>query len=52
MCTAPLIEGHLSNPLAREEVRHTSLVSGLAHGTISGFGAESYLLALRALATL
>lgn len=52
MCTAPLIEVHLSNPLAREEFRHTSLISGLAHGTISGFGAESYLLALRALATL
>ena len=44
-----LIEVHLSNPLAREEFRHTSLISGLAKGTISGFGANSYLLALRAL---
>ena len=52
MCTAPLIEVHLSNPLAREEFRHTSLISGLARGTISGFGATSYLLALRALASL
>jgi 3-dehydroquinate dehydratase-2 len=52
MCTAPLIEVHLSNPLAREEFRHTSLITGLAHGTISGFGAASYLLALRALAAL
>lgn len=52
MCTAPLIEVHLSNPLRREEFRHTSLVSGLAQGTISGFGAHSYLLAMQALAAL
>lgn len=52
MLTAPLIEVHLSNPLAREEFRHTSLISGIAHGTISGFGAQSYVLALQALATL
>ncbi len=52
MLTAPLIEVHLSNPLAREEFRHTSLISGIAHGTISGFGAQSYILALQALATL
>lgn len=52
MCEAPLIEVHLSNPLAREEFRHTSLISGLARGTISGFGVDSYLLALRALASL
>lgn len=49
---APLIEVHLSNPLAREEFRHTSVISGIATGTIAGFGADSYLLALRALAAL
>jgi 3-dehydroquinate dehydratase-2 len=52
MLSAGLIEVHLSNPIAREEFRHTSLISGLATGTISGFGAQSYLLALQALAKL
>lgn len=52
MLTAPLIEVHLSNPIAREEFRHTSFISGIAKGTISGFGANSYLLALSALAKL
>lgn len=46
---APLIEVHLSNPLSREEFRHTSVISGVADGTIGGFGPDSYLLALRAL---
>ncbi len=46
---APLIEVHLSDPLAREEFRHTSVISGVANGTIGGFGPDSYLLALRAL---
>ncbi len=50
LLTAPLIEVHISNPLAREEFRHTSLISGLAKGTISCFGVNSYLLALSALA--
>jgi 3-dehydroquinate dehydratase-2 len=46
---ARLIEIHLSNPATREEFRHTSVVAGVATGTIAGFGAGSYLLALRAL---
>ena len=52
LLTAPLIEVHLSNPLAREEFRHTSLISGIAHGTISGFGPHSYVLALSAMKAL
>ena len=51
LLTAGLIEVHLSNPLAREEFRHTSFISGLAQGTISGFGAQSYVLALQAIAS-
>ena len=50
--TAPLIEVHLSNPLSREEFRHTSVVSGVANGTIAGFGVNSYRLAIRAMANL
>jgi 3-dehydroquinate dehydratase-2 len=44
-----LVEVHLSNPAAREEFRHTSVVAGVATGTVAGFGLQSYLLALRAL---
>ncbi|MGB5952735.1 MAG: type II 3-dehydroquinate dehydratase [Ornithinimicrobium sp.] len=44
-----LIEVHLSNPAARETFRRHSVVSPVATGTIAGFGARSYLLALRAL---
>ena len=50
MVKAPLIEVHLSNPLAREEFRHTSVISGIATGTIGGFGPDSYRLALIAIA--
>lgn len=48
--TGRLIEVHLSNPATREEFRHTSVVAGVATGTIAGFGAQSYVLALQALA--
>lgn len=47
---APLIEVHISNPAAREVFRHTSVVAGVATGTIAGFGLSSYDLALRAVA--
>ncbi len=52
MLRAPLIEVHLSNPLSREEFRHTSVISGVAKGTIAGFGANSYKLALLAMKEL
>jgi 3-dehydroquinate dehydratase-2 len=50
--TAPLIEVHISNPATREEFRHNSVVAGVATGTIAGFGLNSYVLALHALADL
>jgi 3-dehydroquinate dehydratase-2 len=48
--TAPLVEVHITNPAAREEFRHTSVVAGVATGTIAGFGLQSYVLALQAIA--
>ena len=45
----PLVEVHISNPHAREEFRHTSVISGVASGVIAGFGFDSYLLALSAI---
>ncbi len=44
-----LIEVHISNPHAREEFRHNSVISGVATGVIAGFGLESYVLAIKAL---
>lgn len=44
----PFVEIHLSNPHARESFRRQSYFSDLATGTICGFGADSYLLALQA----
>lgn len=48
----PVIEVHLSNPHARETFRHQSFVGRAARGTIAGFGAHSYMLALEAAALL
>jgi 3-dehydroquinate dehydratase-2 len=50
--TAPLVEVHLTNPAAREEFRHTSVVAAVASGTVAGFGLDSYRLALAAVARL
>lgn len=44
----PVVETHISNIYRREEFRRHSYISGVAVGQISGFGPESYLLALRA----
>ena len=44
----PLVEVHITNPHAREEFRHTSVISGVATGVIAGFGFDSYVLALTA----
>ncbi len=46
----PVIEVHLSNPQARESFRHHSFIAAAARGSISGFGAQSYHLALDAVA--
>ena len=47
----PVVELHLSNPQKRESWRHTSVVAPVAIGTISGFGASGYGLAIRAVAS-
>jgi 3-dehydroquinate dehydratase II len=47
--TAPVIEVHITNILSREEFRHISLIGRNCRGSISGFGLDSYRLAVEAL---
>jgi 3-dehydroquinate dehydratase-2 len=47
-----VVEVHLSNPLRRESWRHQSVVAPVADGTIAGFGALGYAMAVRAVASL
>lgn len=48
----PIVEVHMSNVSAREEFRRTSVIAPVCVGTVAGFGAESYVLALHALSSL
>ena len=52
MRTAPLVEVHISNIATREGFRHESLITPVADGVIAGFGFQSYVLGLRAVASL
>lgn len=45
----PVIEVHISNVHAREEVRHRSMISGVCAGVIAGFGLDSYRLGVEAI---
>ena len=49
MLSGPLVEVHISNPAAREEFRHVSVIAAVSAGTIAGFGLTSYQLALQAI---
>ncbi len=48
----PIVEVHLSNPTTREPWRHESVVAPVASGSIAGFGADSYVFAVHAVAKL
>jgi len=50
--SVPKIEVHLTNIYARESFRRRSVMTPVVQGTVAGFGAESYLLALRAAAAM
>lgn len=50
LLSAPLVEVHITNPHAREVFRHRSVISAVASGVIAGFGINSYLLAIDAIA--
>lgn len=52
MLADPVVEVHLSNIAAREEFRRNSVVSAVVSGVISGFGIDSYRLALQAISTM
>jgi 3-dehydroquinate dehydratase-2 len=45
-CEIPVVETHLSNTAAREDFRSVSVISEVCRGTVSGFGADSYVLAV------
>ncbi len=45
----PVVEVHISNIAAREPIRHTSLIAPVCHGSIAGFGMDSYRLAIESL---
>jgi 3-dehydroquinate dehydratase-2 len=47
----PVVEVHISNIFAREEIRHTSLIASKCKGSISGFGLDSYKLAVSSFLT-
>ncbi len=52
MFEGPIVEVHLSNPIARESWRHQSVVSPVATGTIAGLGGHGYALAVEAVRRL
>lgn len=45
----PVVEVHISNVAAREEIRHHSMISPVCRGVIAGFGLDSYRLAIEAI---